>query len=296
MRSWQKIPTDLIDDEVSLELSPLAQLVRVYALLYAGKHLTDGEIPYVVATQRLVAAPALDVENAVAELATKKVFAFVLGENGAKKGVKIVGYLDHYKSRSEVEEIAAKRSKSGKLGGRPKSKEESKLLSKMKAKSNPNIDIDIEIDKEKEEKKDKKERKKTAAQPPVGRALRSLPPHLKNQLPDVMAALLQVHAVKGGKLPTEEAVAKALADYPRRRHVATARDLEAWMIHGNGSRMRGGDITMRYRRWLGKQDDLPLHDAADSGANGLAAAIEARSKLVTIDATAVEQLQVGGGQ
>lgn len=56
---------------------------------------------------------------------------------------------------------------------------------------------------------------------------------------------------------TRAAVGRAVAAYPDRDHVEVARDVEAWLMDGNGATQPCADVVGRFRRFLKTSQPMP---------------------------------------
>lgn len=122
-----------------------------------------------------------------------------------------------------------------------------------------------------------------------------MPDELADTLGEVMVVLQTIHDVKGGTAPTIGAASKVLADNPRRAHLQIAKDLEHWLLYGNGRHLKRGDVVSRYRNFVGRAEDLPIKQTPAAGGrvhhvDQRLAELEALKQrdAQTVEATAVE--------
>lgn len=90
----------------------------------------------------------------------------------------------------------------------------------------------------------------------------AFPDELPDDLHDVAVAagkILKAVALRRGqaKAVTRAAVGHAVLTFPDRDHVKVARDVEAWLEHGNGARRACRDVVARYRNFLDSSDPRP---------------------------------------
>lgn len=74
---------------------------------------------------------------------------------------------------------------------------------------------------------------------------------------EVFAVLTSVAARKRCASPGRDAVAKAITEFPKHDHLAVAKDLEFWALHGNGKRRQNMAIAQTYRNFLKRADPRP---------------------------------------
>lgn len=77
----------------------------------------------------------------------------------------------------------------------------------------------------------------------------SLPEVLLVRLPEVLTILRGVWDVRGGREPQERGVGLAMLRNPKADHVAVARQLEHWLLAGNGQHASTADIAKRFGDW-----------------------------------------------
>lgn len=91
-----------------------------------------------------------------------------------------------------------------------------------------------------------------------------------DEFPEDLPEALHEVAIQAGKIlkataikrqqrkpVTRAAVGHAVLTYPDRDHVAVAREVEGWMLHGRGARKGCADIVARYRNFLSNADPMP---------------------------------------
>lgn len=93
----------------------------------------------------------------------------------------------------------------------------------------------------------------------------SLPDELAIKLPEVLRVLLSVWDVRGGIKPQERGVGMAMLRNPDADHLSIARQLEHWLLAGNGQRASTTDIAKRFGDWCEKAPaGKPLRAVPDS--------------------------------
>jgi len=108
---WIRLDGDFPDHPKVIGLTDAAKWLYVWALCYAGRHLTDGYIPDAALT------------TGQRRTATRLAAAHLWIRHPDDNGWLIHSYLDYQQSRTEVEELRRKRAEAGAKGGRaPKQK------------------------------------------------------------------------------------------------------------------------------------------------------------------------------
>jgi hypothetical protein len=74
---------------------------------------------------------------------------------------------------------------------------------------------------------------------------------------EVFAVLTSVAARKRCATPGRAAVARAIAEFPNFDHLAVAKDLEFWALHGKGQRRQSMAIAQTYRNFLKRAEPRP---------------------------------------
>ena len=106
--TWIKIDDDLPDHPKVAGLTDGAFRLYLTGLCYCSRHLTDGRIPEAVTARWGVRHP----DRAASELMSAGLWT------SSADGFEVVGYLEHQRSKVEVEALSVKRSKAGKRGGK----------------------------------------------------------------------------------------------------------------------------------------------------------------------------------
>jgi hypothetical protein len=76
------------------------------------------------------------------------------------------------------------------------------------------------------------------------------PDDLRPMLDAVLPILTRIAAERGAAAVTVRAVARTLANYPRRPHFRAAQDLEHWLVDGTGRTVKVKDVVGFYRNQL----------------------------------------------
>lgn len=74
---------------------------------------------------------------------------------------------------------------------------------------------------------------------------------------EVFAVLTSVAARKRTASPGRDAIAKAINEFPLPDHLAVAKDLEFWALHGNGKRRTTMAVAQTYRNFLKRAEPRP---------------------------------------
>lgn len=106
--TWIKIDDDLPDHPKVAGLTDGAFRLYLTGLCYCSRHLTDGRIPEAVTSRWGVR----HADRAASELMSAGLWT------SSADGFEVVGYLEHQRSKVEVEALSVKRSKAGKRGGK----------------------------------------------------------------------------------------------------------------------------------------------------------------------------------
>jgi hypothetical protein len=77
-----------------------------------------------------------------------------------------------------------------------------------------------------------------------------LSPELVSVIAPVREVLCSIWAQRGGREPQVRGIGLALLAFPDRDHVKVAREVEYWLVAGNGANVPCNDIVARYRRFL----------------------------------------------
>lgn len=82
-----------------------------------------------------------------------------------------------------------------------------------------------------------------------------LPTEIADRLDPVLAILAGIQAERGGGVPTPRGIGLALVAFPRRDHLAVARELQHWALAGRGQSKPVKDWVATYRTFLGNSED-----------------------------------------
>jgi hypothetical protein len=138
--TWVKIDDRFPEHPKIAEAGPLAMALQVAALCYASRNLTDGFIPSSMVGRllpleewlangqqtpsKLLGGPT---SKTLLEETINALCDVGLWEKSARGGYEIHDYLDHQRSRSEVDKIKKVRARAGHKGGKTKAKVEGEI-------------------------------------------------------------------------------------------------------------------------------------------------------------------------
>jgi hypothetical protein len=222
--AWVKLENSMPEHPKVLAAGPLAAWLHVCGLAYCDRNLTDGFI-----SDRVL--PRL------ADISKPKACANALVTAGlwreVEGGYAIHDYLTHQRSKAQVEaekQAAVERARRYRERHRNGVTEASRHAVSHGAREN------------------REERYTPPA--PQGEA-QVVPLHGKT---DVHSLLCSVAERKQVGKPSATAVAKAITEFSDRDHLAVAKDLEYWALHGNGAKRQSMAIANTYRNFLKRAD------------------------------------------
>jgi hypothetical protein len=115
------------------------------------------------------------------------------------------------------------------------------------------------------------QRASARTKPPPDGPPESFPDELRPHANAVLSLLREAAVERGAKAVTVRAVGRVVMDHPRKPLVAAAQSMRAWLLDGNGASAPCKDVVMRYRRWLGGEQDLAASERLDAAGHPAAA-------------------------
>lgn len=110
----------------------------------------------------------------------------------------------------------------------------------------------------------RRKRASTPTKPSPDEPPESFPDELRPHANIVLSLLREAAVERGAKAVTVRAVGRVVMDHPRKPLVAAAQSMRAWLLDGNGASAPCKDVVMRYRKWLGGEQDLAAPERLDA--------------------------------